>query len=172
MTQFWCLNKFSKQIKSAQSQFISGNHCEPGTSGYESGNSGLTRILRVFSRILRTWRHISRVLGLETVPKRYKPLFALSTLLSHSHPCSPSPHTLETQNPPSTLDPRPKGASSGWWIIYPACSFPGRLGFNLLVQGRAHPKVNKLGFGKSLALGGLNRFPSVNHLLMNHCTRV
>ena len=131
-----------------------------------------TRILRVFSRIFQTWRDISRVLGLETVPKRYKPLFALPTLLSHSLLCSPSPHTLETQNPPSTLDPRPKGASSGWWIIYPACSTPGRLGFKPLVQGRAHPKVNKLGFGKSRVLGGLNRFPPVNRLLKDQSTRV
>ena len=46
-----------------------------------------------------------------------------------------------------------------------------RLGFKLLVQGRAHPKVKELGFGKSLVLGSLNRFPPVNLLLMNPSTR-
>src|SRR6185503_6060543 len=54
----------------------------------------------------------------------------------------------------------------------PACSIPGRLGFKPLVQGRAHPKVNKLGFGKSRVLVGLNRFPTVNHLLKDQSTRV
>ena len=143
-----------------------------GYSGISSGNSGFTRILRIFFRIVRTWNAISRVLGLMTVSKRYKPLFTLLSLLSHSLPCSLSPQTLETKNPPSTLDPRPKGASIGWWILSPAYSFPGRLGFKLLVQGGAHPKVNKLGFGKSLVLEGLNRFPPVNRLLMNPSTRV
>jgi len=106
------------------------------------------------------------------VPKCYKLLFTLSRALSRSLPCSLSPQTLGIQNPPSTLDPRPTGASLGWWIIYPACSIPGRLGFEPLVQGRAHPKVNKLGFGKSRVLGGLNWFPPVNHLLKDQSTRV
>ena len=111
-----------------------------GYSGIPSENSGFTRILRIFLRIVRTWSGISCVLGLLTVPKRYKPLFALSRALSHSLPCSLSPQTLGNQNPPSTLDPRPTGASLGRWIIYPACSIPGRLGFKPLVQGRASPQ--------------------------------
>ena len=125
---------------------------ELGYSGYESGNSGFTRILRIFFRILRTWNFISHILVFLLFPKCYKTLFTLSRALSHSLSCVLSlslvlsfPQTLETQNPPSTLDPRLTGASLGWWIIYSACSIPGRLGFKPLEQGRAHPKVNKLG---------------------------
>jgi len=91
-----------------------------GYSGISSGNSGFTRILRVFLRIVRTWSGISCVLGLVTVPKRYNryslsPVLSLtlSRALSHSLPCSLSPQTLGIQNPPSTLDPRLTGASLG-----------------------------------------------------------
>ena len=41
-----------------------------------------------------------------------------------------------------------------------------------MLQRKSSPKVNKLGFGKSRVLGGLNRFPPVNHLLKDQSTRV
>ena len=64
-------------------------------------------------------------------------LFPLSFL-------TPNPRT---QIHPSSLDPRPKGASIGWGIIFSACFLPGWLGFKLLVQG---PKVNNIGVGIDL----------------------
>ena len=95
----------------------------PGYSGYSFGYSGSETLYLMF------WSF--------AVPKCYKTLLTLSRALSHSLPCLSLslslvlsfPQTIETQNPPSTLDPRPTGASLGWWIIYPACSIPGRLGF-------------------------------------------
>jgi len=98
MTQFWCLNKFSKQIKSTQSQFISGNHCEPGTSGN-------IRILRYFTRILRTWKFISHVLILFAVPKRYKPLFTLLSSPPRALSLFPSPKH-QIHHPKSISRPR------------------------------------------------------------------
>ena len=177
------MTKFSRlQVESqidSKTRFQILELAEPGYSGYESGNSGFTRILRIFFRILRTWNFISHVLVFLLFPnviKHYSLSPVLSLILSRVSPSLSLvlsfPQTLETQNPPSILDPRPTGASLGWWIIYPTCSIPGRLGFKPLVQGRIHPKVNKLGFGKSRVLGGSNRFPPVSHLLMNHSTRV
>jgi hypothetical protein len=110
MTQFWCLNKISKQIKSTQSQFISGNHCEPGTSGCESGNSGIIRIHRVCFRILRAWfchRDPTNVLNLSLTPQP----------ISHSLPSALSPS--RSHSPPNPRAPTPfqfdlkdKGASN------------------------------------------------------------
>ena len=112
MTQFWCLNKFSKQIKSTQSQFISGNHCEPGTSGCESGNSGIIRILRVCFRILRAWflsprphQHF-KPLSLTHQPISLSLPSALSPSCSHSFPPNPRAQTL------SQFDLKAKGASN------------------------------------------------------------
>ena len=46
------------------------------------------------------------------------------------------------------------------------------LGSNPWSKEELTPKVNKLGFGKSRVLGGLNRFPPVIHLLKDQSTRV
>jgi len=141
MTQFWCLNKFSKQIKSTQSQFISGNHCEPGTSGCESGNSGIIRILR-------TWKFISHVLILYAVPKRYKPLF---TLLSSLPVLSLSSQALNTKstipNPSQDLE----SCKSAWRIIPSNHSSLGWLQIQL-------EKVPKLGLNGLIILGCFKRF--------------
>ena len=112
MTQFWCLNKFSKQIKSTQSQFISRNHCEPGTSGCESGNSEIIRILRVCFRILRAWfchrgpfNVINLSLSLTSPYHSLSPVSSLSLTLS-LFPPNPRAQAL------SQFDLKAKGASN------------------------------------------------------------
>ena len=110
MTQFWCLNKFSKQIKSTQSQFISGNHCEPGTSGCESGKSGIIRILRVCFRILRAWfchRGPTNVLNLSLSHSLTSLYHSLSRQLSLPHALTLSPQTLGLK-PSLNLISRPR----------------------------------------------------------------
>lgn len=110
MTQFWCLNKFSKQIKSTQSQFISGNHCEPGTSGCESGNSGIIRILRVCFRILQAWfchRGPTNVLNLSLSHSLTSLYHSLSRQLSLPHALTLSPQTLGLK-PSLNLISRPR----------------------------------------------------------------
>ena len=99
--------------KSTQSQFISGNYCEPGTSGCESGNSGIIRILRVCFRILRAWfchRGSTNVLNLSlSLTNPYHSLSlpsALSPSRSHSFPPNPRAQTL------SQFDLKAKGASN------------------------------------------------------------
>ena len=178
MTQFDVSTNFQNESNRLKTRFQILEPEEPGYSGFESGNSRFTRILRIFFLILRTWNCISHVLAFFLFPniiKHYSlspvlPL-TLSRVLSLFLVLSLTPNP---RDPKPSLYPwsKAKRASIGWWIISPACSFPGRLEFKLLVQGRARPKVNKLGFGKSLVLGGLNRFPPISHLPMNHSTRV
>ena len=115
----------------------------PGYSGHSSGYSGPGTLYLMF------WSFCY----FQNVIKHY----SLSPVLSLTLSCVLSlslvlSFTPNPRDPKPSLYPRSKAkrASIGWWIISPACSFPGRLEFKLLVQGRARPKVNKLGFGESL----------------------
>jgi len=168
MTQFWCLNKFSKQIKSTQSQFISGNHCEPGTSWCESRNSGIIRILRVCFRILQAWFcHQGPTNVLNPSLSLTSPYHSLSPVSSLSLTLSLFPPKPWGSNPLSIWSQGQGSLQSAWRTFYSTCSSLGCCGFQVPCERKDSSKVFKLGFGTSILLGGFNRFPLVKHIYMH-----
>ena len=105
-----------------------------GYSGILSGNSGFTRILRVFLRIVWTWSGISCVLGLVTVPKRYYFVFHSFSLSPRALPLSLA---LNSKSFPPNPFPRPKKLKSTWGIIFSRYSTLGWFHFRVFLAMEA-----------------------------------